>query len=97
MYGFAQDAAETEGETTRDARMAASTASRRIVVSYRRPRGTALITDMNADEPGGYEITPEPAPEELEALRRALDERPTDDPRGAWWREGVRENLEPDF
>ncbi len=42
-----------------------------------------------------YELTPEPTPEEREALERALegvvDEAP--DPRGAWWRAGLREAL----
>jgi hypothetical protein len=42
-----------------------------------------------------YEITPEPAPDEREALERALesvaDEAP--DPRGAWWRAGLSESL----
>jgi hypothetical protein len=43
------------------------------------------------------EITPEPSPEDEEAieaaLARLLEERA--DPYSAWWREGVRENLEP--
>lgn len=42
-----------------------------------------------------YEFTPEPTPEEREALERALesvaDEAP--DPRGAWWRAGLRDAL----
>jgi hypothetical protein len=42
-----------------------------------------------------YEFTPEPTPEEREALERALesvaDEAP--DPRGAWWRAGLRAAL----
>jgi len=42
-----------------------------------------------------YELTPEPTPEEREALERALagvvDAVP--DPRGAWWRAGLREAL----
>ena len=41
------------------------------------------------------EITPEPSPEERAALERALArllEEPGD-PRGAWWREGIRENV----
>jgi len=42
------------------------------------------------------EITPEPSPEDEEAieaaLARLLEERT--DPYSAWWREGVRENLE---
>ena len=48
-----------------------------------------------------YEFTPEPTPEDREALERALqgaaDEAP--DPRGAWWRAGLRESLdsEPDL
>jgi hypothetical protein len=46
------------------------------------------------DPQNGFDVTPEPSPEELEALRLALA-RPPDDPRGAWWREGVREALEP--
>ena len=43
-----------------------------------------------------YEFTPEPGPEEREALERALegvgDEAP--DPRGAWWRAGLKESLD---
>jgi hypothetical protein len=42
------------------------------------------------------EITPEPPPEEREALERALA-RLLAEPareRSAWWREGVRENLD---
>jgi hypothetical protein len=42
------------------------------------------------------EITPEPSPEDEQAieaaLARLLQERA--DPYSAWWREGVRENLE---
>jgi hypothetical protein len=41
------------------------------------------------------EITPEPSPEEREALElalaRLLQERA--ETRSAWWREGMRENL----
>jgi hypothetical protein len=44
------------------------------------------------------EIMPEPSPEDEEAieaaLARLLAERT--DPFSAWWREGVRENVEPD-
>jgi len=44
-----------------------------------------------------HEITPEPSPEDEEAieaaLARLLAERT--DPYSAWWREGVRESLEP--
>ena len=38
------------------------------------------------------EIEPEPTPEEREALERALASLPQEaaDPRGAWWRAGVR-------
>jgi hypothetical protein len=41
------------------------------------------------------EITPEPSPEEREALERALARllAGPDDPRSAWWREGISENL----
>jgi hypothetical protein len=41
------------------------------------------------------EIEPEATLEEREALERALAELPPEpvDPRGAWWREGVRENV----
>jgi hypothetical protein len=43
-------------------------------------------------------ISPEPSPEDREALERALallvSEAP--DERGAWWRQGVRENLSPE-
>lgn len=44
------------------------------------------------------EIEPEPTPEEREALAQALAARsaPPADPRGAWWREGVRENVSPE-
>ncbi len=45
-----------------------------------------------------YEFTPEPTPEEREALERALEgvvgEAP--DPRGPWWRTGLREALGSD-
>lgn len=52
---------------------------------------------MAADESReAFEIVPEPTPEELEALRRVV-KKPDDDARGDWWREGVRENVEPDF
>jgi hypothetical protein len=44
------------------------------------------------------EIRPEPSPEERKAIERAVgslaDRLP--DPRGAWWREGVRENVSPE-
>jgi hypothetical protein len=42
------------------------------------------------------EITPEPAPEEREAIERALARLLAESaPEGsAWWREGVRENLD---
>jgi hypothetical protein len=41
------------------------------------------------------EIRPEPPPEEREALERALARLLEDpvEPRSAWWREGMRENL----
>jgi hypothetical protein len=44
------------------------------------------------------EIDPEPSREEREAIERALAARPGEppDPRGAWWREGVRENVSPE-
>lgn len=46
------------------------------------------------------EITPEPGPEEREALERALARLVEEDvkggQRGAWWREGVGENVNPD-
>lgn len=45
------------------------------------------------------EITPEPSAQDEEAieaaLARLLQER--EDPYTAWWREGVRENLELDL
>ena len=44
----------------------------------------------------GFEIVPEPTPEELEALRTVL-KKPDDESRSEWWREGVREIVEPDF
>jgi hypothetical protein len=42
-----------------------------------------------------YEFTPEPTPEEREALERALHGVPDGmpDPRGAWWRAGLRDAL----
>jgi hypothetical protein len=44
------------------------------------------------------EIEPEPTPEERKALEGALAFLPREapDPRGAWWREGVRENVSPE-
>jgi hypothetical protein len=44
------------------------------------------------------DIEPEPSPAEREAIERALAARPVEpaDPRGAWWREGVRENVSPE-
>ena len=43
------------------------------------------------------EVTPEPSPEEREALERALDEAAKPEPgRSGWWREGAREAVEPD-
>lgn len=43
------------------------------------------------------EITPEPSPEEREALERALarllQEPASAQERSAWWREGIRESL----
>lgn len=45
------------------------------------------------------EITPEPSPEEREALERALARLLEDDgggERGAWWCEGVGENVNPE-
>ena len=43
-----------------------------------------------------YEWSPEPTPEEREALERALAPLLAEetDARSAWWREGVRESLE---
>jgi hypothetical protein len=42
-----------------------------------------------------YEFAPEPSPEEREALERALDglDDGGQDPRGAWWRAGLRDSL----
>jgi hypothetical protein len=39
--------------------------------------------------------SPEPSPEEREALARALARvlAEREDPRGAWWRAGVAENI----
>ena len=44
------------------------------------------------------DIEPEPSPKERKAIERALAARPVEpaDPRGAWWREGVRENVSPE-
>jgi hypothetical protein len=46
-----------------------------------------------------YEWSPEPTPEEREALERALAGMldAEADPRGAWWRAGLRESLEPEL
>lgn len=44
------------------------------------------------------EISPEPSPEEREAIARALallSSGPPDE-RGAWWREGVGEDVSPE-
>jgi hypothetical protein len=42
-----------------------------------------------------FEFTPEPTPEEREALERALEglEGGVQSPRGAWWRAGLSESL----
>jgi hypothetical protein len=42
-----------------------------------------------------YEWSPEPTPEEREALERALEGllEGNSDPRSAWWRAGVKEAL----
>ena len=42
-----------------------------------------------------YEFTPEPTSEEREALERALEGMvdQAHDPRGAWWRAGLRDCL----
>lgn len=42
-----------------------------------------------------HEWSPEPSTEEREALEQALERllNIAPEPRGAWWREGVRENL----
>ena len=46
----------------------------------------------------GVEVTPEPTPEEREALERALAEAAKPEPgRTDWWREGVREAVEPEL
>lgn len=44
------------------------------------------------------EVTPEPEPEEREALERALAPllAAPRDPRSEWWREGLRETLNPE-
>ena len=44
------------------------------------------------------EIEPPPSPEEREAIERALAARPVEpaDPRGVWWRAGVRETVSPE-
>jgi hypothetical protein len=41
------------------------------------------------------EIRPEPSPEELEAIEEALARltAPPADPRSAWWRAGITEDL----
>jgi hypothetical protein len=43
------------------------------------------------------EVTPQPSPEDEEAIDAALAKllgRPAE-PRSAWWRSGVEENVEP--
>ena len=42
-----------------------------------------------------FAVRPEPTPDEREALERAVARLLAEpaDPRGAWWREGVRESL----
>jgi hypothetical protein len=42
------------------------------------------------------EITPDPTPEERAAIRAALEQLEDDDDPGAWWRAGLRENVEDD-
>jgi hypothetical protein len=46
-----------------------------------------------------YDWSPEPTSEERDALERALAETLDCDPepRGAWWRAGLREALEPEL
>jgi hypothetical protein len=41
------------------------------------------------------EIRPEPSPEELEAIEKVLARltEPPADPRSAWWRAGITEDL----
>jgi hypothetical protein len=45
-----------------------------------------------------YEVTPEPEPEEREALERALERLLAEpkDSRSEWWRVGVGENVMPE-
>jgi hypothetical protein len=51
------------------------------------------VTERDAEQ--RIEISPEPEPEERDAiLRAAARARETADGRSAWWREGVREGLE---
>jgi hypothetical protein len=51
--------------------------------------GSFNLNRMNRD------IRPEPSPEELEAIEEALARltAPAVDPRSAWWRAGVAEDL----
>jgi hypothetical protein len=51
--------------------------------------GSFNLNRMNRD------IRPEPSPEELEAIEEALTRltAPAVDPRSAWWRAGVAEDL----
>jgi hypothetical protein len=53
------------------------------------PGGSFNLNRMNRD------IRPEPSPEELEAIEEALARLPAPavDPRSAWWRAGVAEDL----
>lgn len=45
-----------------------------------------------------HEIAPEPSPAEREAIDEALARllAEPDEPRSAWWREGVREAINPE-
>jgi hypothetical protein len=43
------------------------------------------------------DVTPQPSPEEEEAIEAALTRllEPSGEPRSAWWRAGVEESLDP--
>jgi len=56
------------------------------------------VSWVTAEGGNEVEITPEPTPEEREAILAALEqlrELQADAPR-RWWEEGLRENLEED-
>ena len=72
MYGFAQDAPEAAGDAarTREQREADGKTTHLLLVSSEPQNGfnPRMAADQSRE---GFEIQPEPSPEELEALRLA--------------------------